>query len=276
MRAKGWLRSWSADQRAFKAVETRRRHLKIAFISDIHANIQGMQACIAHARARGAEQFAFLGDFVGYGANPGEVVDLARQMVAEGAWAIQGNHDEMALFPPLRARTLGETTAAWTHSQLNAAQLRFLRQLPMQRQEGHILLVHASVDHPADWRYVYDLDAAADSLDYASDLPGVQQVFVGHVHDQTLYRRDIDGVVGQIDRPPGVKHPLREGFHWLATVGSAGQPRDGNPQAMYSLLDTVKHALVFHRVDYDHLAAAQAIRSAGLPDWLARRLEMGR
>ena len=74
---------------------------------------------------------------------------------------------------------------------------------------------------------------------------------------------------------PGVAVPVPKHRHWLATIGSVGQPRDGNPQAMYALFDTDKMQLTFHRVAYDHAAAAAAIRRAGLPAYFADRLERG-
>lgn len=260
--------------------------MKLALISDIHANIQGLDACLEHARVRGAEQVAILGDLVGYGANPSVVVNRVMDLVRNGAWIVKGNHDAMAVAPPAVARTLGDSTAAWTHAQLSAGQREFLSQLPMTFQKGSIFLVHASVDEPAKWRYVYELEAALDSLEALTQIDGARYVFVGHVHQQTLYRRSRTADFEAIDLPAfkgltrrgkqGRPHLLEPDAHWLATVGSAGQPRDGNPQAMYGLFDMQTLALEFHRVDYDHLEAAQAIRRAGLPHWLAQRLELGR
>jgi diadenosine tetraphosphatase ApaH/serine/threonine PP2A family protein phosphatase len=250
--------------------------MKLALLTDIHANIQGMEACLEHARVRGATRYALLGDFVGYGANPGEVVELARLLAGQGALLIKGNHDELAVAPPHTPRTLGDSTAAWTHAQLSAAQRQFLDQLPMTAQLGSVLLVHASAEEPGRWQYVYDEDAAHRCLDAAIGREGVQHVFVGHVHHQTVYCRDGDA--------PAVPHELRAGAtltmspdkFWIATVGSAGQPRDGSPRAMYALFDTDTFEFIFHRVDYDYLEAAHAIRRAGLPLWLAQRLELGR
>ncbi len=250
--------------------------MKLALLTDIHANIQGMEACLEHARVRGADQIALLGDFVGYGANPADVVELAQSLASRGAWLVKGNHDELAVSPPARPRTLGDSTAAWTHAQLSDSQRAFLDALPLTQQHGSVLLVHASAHHPAKWHYVYDDAAAQHCLQAAAKMTDVRHVFVGHVHHQTIYSRAGTELALPEDGKPGEPVAMPTDRLWLATIGSAGQPRDGNPKAMYALFDTDSLMFEFHRVDYDYLEAAQAIRRAGLPLWLAQRLEVGR
>ncbi len=250
--------------------------MRLALLSDLHANLQALEACLAHAQTQGAEAYAFLGDLVGYGADPGPVLDRVMALNAQGALVLRGNHDEMAIRPPARQDTLGESTAAWTHAQLSAAQCDYLAQLPMTVQQDAVLLVHATADDPGLWRYVYDAQTAALSLDAVRDLEGVRYVFGGHVHRQTLYYRGADDRLMPFQPTPGVAVPVPAHRHWLATIGSVGQPRDGNPRAMYAVFDTTQAQLSFHRVAYDHHAAAQAIRAAGLPGFFADRLELGR
>ena len=93
--------------------------MKLALLSDIHANIQAFDVCLAHARDQGAQQLAILGDLVGYGADPAAVVQTAQALVAQGALLIKGNHEAMAVAPPAHVRTVGETSAAWTHALTN-------------------------------------------------------------------------------------------------------------------------------------------------------------
>jgi len=249
--------------------------MKLALLSDIHANIQAFDACLSHARAQGAQQFAVLGDLVGYGADPLAVLDRVQTLAAGGALIIKGNHDEMAVTPPATAQHVGSSTAAWTHAQLSAEQHFFLDRLPLTVQQGSVLLVHASVNDPERWRYVTDERSAAASLDAAADRPEVRYVFGGHVHHQTLYYRGAGAGLMPFKPTPGVAVPVPKHRHWLATVGSVGQPRDGNPQAMYALFDLDQAQLTFQRVSYDHHAAAAAIRQAGLPAYFADRLETG-
>jgi diadenosine tetraphosphatase ApaH/serine/threonine PP2A family protein phosphatase len=249
--------------------------MKLALLSDIHANIQALDACLAHARAQGAQQFALLGDFVGYGADPLAVLDRVQALAAGGALVIKGNHDEMAVTPPAEVQHVGSSTAAWTHAQLSPDQRGFLDRLPLTVQQGAVLLVHASVNNPERWRYVTDERSAGASLDAAADKPEVRYVFGGHVHHQTLYYRGAGAGLMAFKPTPGVAVPVPKHRHWLATVGSVGQPRDGHPQAMYALFDLDKAQLTFQRVAYDHQAAAAAIRQAGLPAYFADRLETG-
>ncbi len=249
--------------------------MKLALLSDIHSNWLALQACLEHARAQGAQQFAFLGDFVGYGAQPCAVVDCIRALVQEGALAVRGNHEALALAPPAGPSQVGDLSAQWTHQQLSPSQRDWLAGLPLVQQRDAVLLVHASVNGPERWRYVDNVLAATASLDAARDWPGVRYVFGGHVHAQTLYYRGAVGELMPFQPQSGVAIPVPRHRHWLATVGSVGQPRDGNPQAMYALLDQNAAQLTFHRVPYDHAAAAAAIRRAGLPDYFAQRLERG-
>ena len=250
--------------------------MRLALLSDIHANWQALDACLAHARAQQAQRFVFLGDLVGYGAEPAKVVERIMLLTEEGALVIQGNHDAMAVNPPAEVKTVGDTTAIWTHRQLSAAQRDWITALPMTQQLDTTLFVHASVNEPHLWRYVYDQRAAKASLDAAAAWPEVRYVFGGHVHMQTLYYRGAGDGLMPFKPQPGVAVPVPKHRQWLGTVGSVGQPRDGNTRAMYCLFDTDAAQLTFHRVAYDHFAAAAAIRRAGLPDFFASRLEDGR
>ena len=252
--------------------------MKLALLSDIHSNVQAFDACVADAHARGATQFAFLGDFVGYGANPSAIVQRVMTMVDAGAWAIKGNHDEMACHvpPATAAPPRGEMTAAWTHAQLSQRELAFLDALPLTHQDGTLLLVHASADSPERWRYVYDAREAASSLTAAVALSAeIRYVFCGHVHEQTLYYQGRGHDLLQFIPTPDVPIPLPPHRRWVATVGSVGQPRDGRAEAMYTLFDRDASTLTFVRVPYDHSAAAAAIRAAGLPAFFADRLARG-
>lgn len=249
--------------------------MRLALLSDIHGNLQALDACLAHARAQKAQRFAFLGDMVGYGAQPAEVVQRIMLLTEEGAIVLKGNHDAMAVTPPIAPKTIGDSTADWTHRQLSSSQREWIAALPLTHHMDTVLLVHASVDAPELWRYVYDERSATESLNAALALPDVRYVFGGHVHLQSLYYRGTSGLM-KFNPQAGVAVPVPPHRQWLSTVGSVGQPRDGQPQAMYALLDTERAQLTFHRVPYDHLSAAAAIRTAGLPEFFAQRLEQGR
>ncbi|WP_395685747.1 metallophosphoesterase family protein [Caenimonas koreensis] len=160
--------------------------MKLALLSDIHANMRAFDACLAHAASQGATHYALLGDLVGYGAEPAEVVARAMALAREQAVVLQGNHDALAVSPPATTATMEDATAAWTHAQLDASQRAFLSQLPLRHASGDVLLVHASADDPAAWHYVDNAHRAQASL--ASAGEGVRHVFVGHVHHQRVSR----------------------------------------------------------------------------------------
>lgn len=251
--------------------------MKIALISDIHANWPALQACMAHARAQGVDQWAFLGDLVGYGAEPVPVLECVMEMARQGAWVLQGNHEAMALQPPPPSdSSLGAATAQWTHDQLGPAHRDFIAQLPLTLDQPPLLLVHASVDVPHNWRYVDEPRAATRCVDAALALGGSHHVMVGHVHVQALYYQGAGQTLMPFAPVPGVPVPVAARRPLVACVGSCGQPRDRDPRAMYAVYDTRAARMVFHRVPYNHASAAAAIRRAGLPEVFAQRLEVGK
>ena len=124
--------------------------MRLALLSDIHANVRALDACLDHAREQGVEGYAVLGDIVGYGAEPGEVVDRIAALAEAGATVIKGNHDDLACAPPPigQAKSIDEAAATWSFNHLSDAQRAFLKRLPMTAQIGKWLLVHASADRP--------------------------------------------------------------------------------------------------------------------------------
>jgi len=255
--------------------------MKIALLSDIHGNRQAFDACLAHARAQGAQHIALLGDLVGYGGEPRYIVQQAMALAAEGATVLCGNHDALAVLPPAAlgksAQTGATQGAGWTHSQLSDAELEFLSDLPLTAVVDNVMLVHASADAPERWRYVDNEVVAGQCLDAALQHPGVRHVFCGHVHRQMLYYRGTGHGLMRFAPMPGVPVPVSPRRAWVATIGSVGQPRDGDTRAMYALIDTTQWQLRFERVPYHHAEAAAAVRATGaLPESFAHRLETGR
>jgi diadenosine tetraphosphatase ApaH/serine/threonine PP2A family protein phosphatase len=244
----------------------------LALVADLHANREAVTAVFAHADAEGAERFAFLGDFVGYGADPGWVVDAVRERIAAGAIAVAGNHDAAVVRGPLPTMTLDARTAVtWTRARLDHAQLAFLAGLPLTATDDDSLFVHANAWAPGSWEYIGGRADAARSL-LATDR---RMTFCGHVHVPTLYHQTATGKTAPFFPAPGIAIPLSEQRRWLAIPGSAGQPRDGNPAACYAMFDPDARTVVFHRVPYDHERAAAKVRAAGLPQDLADRLRDG-
>jgi diadenosine tetraphosphatase ApaH/serine/threonine PP2A family protein phosphatase len=245
--------------------------MRIALLADVHANRQALDACLAHARAQGVDQVAFLGDLVGYGADARAVVERVRRQVAAGALAVQGNHDEATAVPRGYFNDAARAALDWACDTLDDDDRTFLERLPLCVHEASALYVHASAAQPQRWDYVDGTGAAARSIEASKRT----YTFVGHVHDQVLYYEGMRGRMLPFRPAPATRVPVGLHRRWLAVVGSVGQPRDRNPAAAYALFDDARHELTFHRVPYDHHAAAAAIRAAGLPEALAWRVEHG-
>lgn len=245
--------------------------MRIGLLADLHANREAVEACVKALQAAGCGRWVILGDLVGYGAEPGWVVDWVRERVADGAIAVLGNHDQAVVAG--NADSMGPVigaVTAWTHSVLDQQQLAFLDGLPLQVVDEDRLYVHANAAAPADWAYVSNRLAATKSL---LATPAWLS-FCGHVHEPALYYLQA-GSASHFAPGSGVAIPLSSQRRWLAIPGSCGQPRDGNPAAACAWFDTATRQLGFLRVPYNHELSAQKIRAAGLPQVFAQRLSEG-
>lgn len=245
--------------------------MRIAVLTDIHANRQAFEAVLADIAGHHIDRIAILGDIVGYGADPEWCCDKVQALVTSGAIAVRGNHDHAAAVAPEAMSSLAQKAIDWTRTRLTADQLAFLAALPLQVEDGALLFVHASANDPGAWFYVTSDTRATPSFRASA----ARLILCGHVHVPMLASCDVGGVVrGQAFRP-GLPIPLLPSRRWLAVVGSVGQPRDGVAQAAWALVDTDRQELTFRRSPYDVAAAVARIRAEGLPDVLARRLMKG-
>lgn len=246
--------------------------MRIAILSDIHANREAFEAALAAANAEGAKRFVLLGDIVGYGADPEWCAEQAMAMAANGAIVLRGNHDDAVGNAAVSMNATATLAIEWTRRQLGSEARAFLAGLPMKAREGDCLFVHADASAPADWNYVLDASDAGQHLG-ACDA---RVSFCGHVHKPALYCTAPGGKVTHFCPVAATPVPLLPQRRWLAVMGSVGQPRDGNPCAAFALYDTQSAELRFLRAAYDVEKAAQKIRAAGLPASLADRLFEGR
>jgi diadenosine tetraphosphatase ApaH/serine/threonine PP2A family protein phosphatase len=243
----------------------------LAAFTDIHANRQAFSACLDFARAQGAERMIFLGDYVGYGADPEWTVETVMGLVDSGAMAVRGNHDNAVTTTTESMNAAARAAIEWTRGRLSATQRRFLAELPLTLQEEDRLYVHSEASHPARWRYVQDTLDAARSI-VATDA---HVTFCGHIHMPALYSMSSAGKMTSFVPTAGVPVQLLGGRRWLAVLGSVGQPRDGDPAASFAMFDTKSREITYCRVPYDVETAAMRIRKHGLPLWLADRLLIG-
>jgi predicted phosphodiesterase len=242
--------------------------MKVAVISDIHANRQAFEATLEAAAASDASEVWCLGDLVGYGAEPDACVELARE---HAAVCLAGNHDlavtgEISLDEFSRGASMA---AEWTREVMAPENVEFLRTLRPEGSEGDVGLYHASPRDPV-WEYVLSALLAELCL----DVQDSRICLIGHSHVALSFvRREGQPATGEPQRA-GTVVDIAQG-EWLLNPGSVGQPRDGDPRASWLLLDLDEMDASFQRADYDIAGAAAAIRAARLPDSLAERLEYG-
>ncbi|HWM23894.1 MAG TPA: metallophosphoesterase family protein [Chthoniobacterales bacterium] len=240
--------------------------MRFAILSDLHANLEATEAVLADARERDCTHFICLGDVVGYNANPHECVEIVQKM---GCPVVKGNHDEQAsLTESSRGfNALAEAAINWTREHLTNEDKAWLRELPLFRQVHDFTIVHATLDAPEQWGYVFNnLDAVASLAHQETTV-----CFFGHTHVPGAFVRD-DGVKRvKIDQLP-----IEDAKKYFINVGSVGQPRDGDWRAAYCIYHLDKATVEQRRVKYDLATAQRKIIQAGLPRMLADRLEVGR
>jgi predicted phosphodiesterase len=238
-------------------------------LSDIHANLEALEAVLKDASAVGYDEVLVLGDLVGYGADPGAVID--RVLALEPRAMIRGNHDKVCagLEPPTTFNVLARSSIEWTRKQLTPAQLTYLSELP----EGPMLVTpDLEICHGAPFdedHYIFDDE---DAL-FAMRIASARVCLFGHTHVQRAFVLEDDippdqpAAEGEIRLPPEAKV--------LINVGSVGQPRDRDARAAYGILDIDRNFVALRRVAYDISAAQKKIRRARLPERLATRLATG-
>ncbi|HEX8489628.1 MAG TPA: metallophosphoesterase family protein [Chthoniobacterales bacterium] len=240
--------------------------MRFAILSDLHANLEATEAVLADARERDCTDFVCLGDVVGYNANPHECVEIVQKLKCP---VIMGNHDEQASLDESSRdfNALAEMAINWTRAQLTDADKAWLRELRLTQQVGDFTIVHATLDTPEEWGYVFNtLDAAAS---FAFQQTPV--CFFGHTHVAGAFVRD-DGV----KRVKVDELMIDETKKYFINTGSVGQPRDGDWRAAYCIYHVDKNLVEQRRVKYDVATAQQKIIKAGLPALLAERLKLGR
>jgi predicted phosphodiesterase len=241
--------------------------VRVAVVSDLHSNLEALDAVLAAVDEVGCERLLVLGDVVGYGADPDAVIG---RLVEREAVAIAGNHDLAAVgrFDATWFNDVAAAAIAWTTETMDADSRAFLAALEPRRDDSGPLLVHGSVRDPAA-EYLLSLPDAEVSFDLAAfDL-----AFFGHTHLPTVFRRGGDGRVSGWVMDEGMALELEPGVRYMLNPGSVGQPRDRDPRAAFLVWENGR--AVGHRVAYPIEKAAAKIIAAGLPRWLADRLSLG-
>ncbi len=242
--------------------------MRLAIISDIHSNLEALQAVLSEIKKEQVDKIVCLGDIVGYGPNPNECTDIVRENCEH---IVIGNHDfaclnrtELFFF-----NRFAKEAIHWTLSQMSEEKLEFLSQLPFEFAWDHIRLVHANPYLPESWDYILSID---DAIFYFSKFKE-QFCFIGHSHQPIVYMEDSDQkYFFSEDR----EIKINPAFRYIINVGSVGQPRDNNPAAAFGILDTATGVFELFRVAYDVEKTQQKMLAAGLPEFLADRLLAGK
>jgi diadenosine tetraphosphatase ApaH/serine/threonine PP2A family protein phosphatase len=235
-------------------------------ISDIHSNLEALEAAGREIEKIGPDKVLCLGDIVGYGASPNECIEITKKLAAV---TVAGNHDcgvtgqtDITYF-----NRYAREAIVWTARTLDQAAMDYLRGLPLSHGEDGLRIVHATPRDPGRWNYIFTHQQAMDEFQAFTE----RICFVGHSHQPCVFElMDADTIIMNSDRVT-----IRDGRKYIVNVGSVGQPRDGDPRASLCIYDQSEGEVMITRFAYDVEGAQRRIRDAGLPQILANRLSWG-
>ncbi|WP_373049086.1 metallophosphoesterase family protein [Vulgatibacter sp.] len=242
--------------------------MRIGIFSDVHSNIEALTAVREELEALGCDRLICLGDVVGYGASPNE---CARQIREMAAVTLLGNHDaavagkmDYSFYYEAARHALD-----WTAEKLEPENLAWLQGLPYVHREGEVGFCHGSPLEPEAYEYIFAEHQARELLPVIDELADI--TFIGHSHlCKAFALRD-----GEVHDVIAQRFTVREGYRYICSVGSVGQPRDYDNRSCFVTYDTEKRLVQYHRVEYDIDAAAQRIFDEGLAANFGKRLFLG-
>jgi len=241
--------------------------MRYAIFGDIHANLEALEAVLEDSKKRECTHYICMGDIVGYNADPKACLDMIREL---GCPTVKGNHDDyVSSGASLDGfNILAKEALLWTRSQIDKDDKTWLKELELVKQERDFTLVHATLDTPHRWGYVFNqLDAAASFAYQNTAL-----CFCGHTHVPKAFINDR----GNVQTVTLDSVTLAMGKKYFINVGSVGQPRDGDWRAAYAIYDADRNLVELHRLEYDIKKAQKKIIDNGLPLKLAQRLSIGK
>ncbi|MDP2939377.1 MAG: metallophosphoesterase family protein [Candidatus Omnitrophota bacterium] len=240
--------------------------MRYGIFSDIHSNLQAMEAVLESYLKENIDKYFCVGDIVGYAANPIECLDWVRKL---NPVIVAGNHDwavadlfDMEYFNPIAKQAV-----LWTKEVLGEKEKSFLGNLPMVFEDENFSLVHGTLDNPQDFDYLTNEFIAKRTFAFMKN----NLLFVGHTHVAGIFIED-GGSISYFEEE-SIK--LTSNKRYIVNVGSIGQPRDGNPRPSFCIFDTNTKVLETRRINYNIQEAKKRIIEAGLPSYLAERLSIG-
>ncbi len=242
--------------------------MRYGIFSDIHSNLEALDAIIEAYRKEKIDKYLCVGDVVGYAASPKECIDKVKKLAVI---TVAGNHDwaSVNLFSTDYFNPLAKIAVSWTERNLDKQDRYFLEGLALVYKNEDLALVHGTLDEPGDFNYMTDGYIASKTF----ELLETNICFVGHTHVPGVF---IKSKNSHIEYQEGSNIDIKEENKYIINVGSVGQPRDGNPQAAYCIYDTDKENIQIKRISYDIQTTRQKIINEGLPRFLGERLLLGR
>lgn len=242
--------------------------MRLAIISDVHANLEALTAVMQDIEQNSVERVFFLGDAVGYGADPNKCVRLIDNLCEI---KVLGNHDyvAMGLESPEHFNIMAKESILWTQDTLTRKSIERLSNFELEATFLDYYLTHATPDNPSDWNYLLTPEEAERNFEFFTQ----SICLVGHSHLPGVFRRQPDGSIEF--HTPDIFQAESE-CRYIINAGSVGQPRDGNRDACYLIVETDDNRFEFRRVSYDVTAAQKKMKRAQLPEFLISRLASGK
>jgi len=242
--------------------------VKYALLSDVHSNLEAFQAVIKDLECEKVDHVCFLGDIVGYGADPAQCIDILEGLTS---WIVAGNHDwgAVELTDTSYFSAAAKNAIDWTAEQISPSHREFLKNLPLTSMPPGIQLAHATPHKPERWDYIFSMQEALDGFNNCEQ----HICFIGHTHSPVTFVENREGKASLL---PDNSFSLRDEYRYIINVGSVGQPRDGDPRAAYGIFDAEHASFILKRIVYAVEDTQKKIIEAGLPPSLASRLSKGR
>jgi predicted phosphodiesterase len=244
--------------------------MKTAIISDIHANIEALNAVLSDIESLHITEIVCLGDIVGYGPNPNECIATVKSKCSV---TLLGNHDAAALdsVSTQNFNINAKIAIEWTSDQLSVEPRTFIENLPMSKIDAEKTYVHATPYEPRMWYYITSIEEAVFNFQFFE----TKFCFVGHTHIPVIISMDHDQKI-KVTQENFFEYIPSDETRYLVNVGSVGQPRDKNPRSCYGIIDTDVCSFVLRRIDYDIKKCQEKMRKNKLPEFLVVRLEEGK
>lgn len=241
--------------------------MRYGFISDIHGNLEALTAILDDLQDRELDELVCLGDIVGYGPDPNACVELVQE---RARYVVLGNHDSAAIGKTTleHFNLYARQAIEWTREIMNSDAYSYLSSLPLKIIIDAMTLVHATLQHPEEWNYLFNTQDAVENF----KLLRTQMCYIGHSHVPVVFCKENERHWTVWDE----NISINPNVHYIINVGSVGQPRDADPRACYGIYDSEKAEFNIMRVPYEIAKVQEKMRKAGLPGYLIHRLFIGR